>query len=105
MNPLIFGYMRVPDDVSDEEAKKKRDDLNGYAENNGYHLAAVFYEYVTGSQTAFTAMVEAVQHAEAKHVIVPSYRELALSKSLQDVMLTHLSHATGAEVISLDECS
>lgn len=106
MNPLIFGYMRVPDDMSDEEAKQKHDDLNAYAEINGYQLAAVFHEFVTGSQTAFTELVEAVQRAEAKHVVVPSYRELALNKSLQDAMLTHLSYATGgAEVISLDECS
>lgn len=105
MNPLIFGYMRVPDDMSDEEAKKTQDELNTYAENNGFQMATVFHEYVSGTQSAFTELVEAVQRAEAKHVVVPSYRELALNKSLQDAMLAHLSHATGAEVVSLDECS
>ncbi|MFF2331372.1 MULTISPECIES: recombinase family protein [unclassified Streptomyces] len=105
MNPLIFGYMRVPDDMSDEEARQKQDDLNTYAENNGFQLATVFHEYVPGAQSAFTELVEAVQHAEAKHVVVPSYRDLALNKSLQDAMLTHLSCFTGAEVVSLDECS
>ncbi|MBD2828155.1 recombinase family protein [Streptomyces globisporus] len=105
MNPLIFGYMRVLDDMTDEEAKKKQDELNAYAENNGYQLAAVFHEYVSGAQSAFGELVEAVKRAEAKHVVVTSYRELALNKSLQDAMLTHLSYATGAEVVSLDECS
>ncbi|MEI5035556.1 recombinase family protein [Streptomyces sp. S1A(2023)] len=98
--------MRVPDDMSDQEAKQKQDDLATYAESNGFHLATVFYEYVPGAQYAFTELVEAVKHAEAKHVVVPSYRELALNRSLQDAMLTHLSYATGgAEVISLDDCS
>lgn len=106
MNPLIFGYMRVPDDMSDEEAKQKQDSLSSYAEKNGFHLAAVYYEYVPGAQFAFTELVAAVRHAEAKHVIVSSYRELALNRSLQDAMLTHLSYATGgAEVISLDDGS
>lgn len=105
MNPLIFGYMRVPDDMSDEEAKQKQDDLSAYAESNGFHLATVFYEYVPGAQYAFTELVAAVKCAEAKHVVVPSYRELALNRSLQDAMLTHLSYATGAEVVSLDDCS
>ncbi|MFI5616878.1 recombinase family protein [Streptomyces sp. NPDC051567] len=105
MNPLIFGYMRVPDDMSDEEAKQKQDGLNAYAESNGFHLAAVFHEYVPGAQSAFAELVEVVKRAEAKHVVVPSYRELALNKSLQDAMLAHLSDATGAEVVSLDECS
>ncbi|CAM5264979.1 Resolvase/invertase-type recombinase catalytic domain-containing protein OS=Streptomyces microflavus OX=1919 GN=Smic_52290 PE=4 SV=1 [Streptomyces microflavus] len=106
MNPLIFGYMRVPDDMSDEEAKQKQDDLSTYAETNGFHLATVFYEYVPGAQSAFTELVAAVERAEAKHVVVPSYRELALNRSLQNAMLTHLFHATGgAEVISLDDGS
>ncbi|MFJ8848717.1 recombinase family protein [Streptomyces cyaneofuscatus] len=96
--------MRVPDDMSDEEAKQKQDDLSAYAEKNGFHLATVFYEYVPGAQFAFTELVAAVRHAEAKHVVVPSYRELALNRSLQNAMLTHLFHTTGgAEVISLDD--
>ncbi|MFJ1597571.1 recombinase family protein [Streptomyces sp. NPDC088261] len=105
MNPLIFGYMRVPDDMTDEEAKRTQDDLDAYAETNGFQLATVFHEYVPGGQSAFTELIAAVKRAEAKHVIVPSYRELALNKSLQDVMLTHLFCVTGADVISLDECS
>ncbi|MFE2374997.1 recombinase family protein [Streptomyces sp. NPDC059398] len=105
MNPLIFGYMRVPDDMSDQEAKQTQDDLHTYAEANGFQLATVFHEYASGAQSAFTELIEAVERAEAKHVVVPSYRELALNRSLQDAMLTHLSHATGADVVSLDECS
>ncbi|MEU5287817.1 recombinase family protein [Streptomyces sp. CA-278952] len=98
--------MRVPDDMSDQEAKQKQDDLATYAESNGFHLATVFHEYVPGAQSAFTELVEAVKRAEAKHVVVPSYRELALNRSLQNAMLTHLSYATGgAQVISLDDCS
>ncbi|WP_244229970.1 recombinase family protein [Kitasatospora albolonga] len=98
--------MRVPDGMSDEEAKQKQDDLSTYAEGNGFHLAIVFYEYVPGAQSAFTELVEAVRRAEAKQVVVPSYRELALNRSLQDAMLTHLFYATGgAVVVSLEDGS
>lgn len=65
----------------------------------------MFHEYVPGAQSAFAELVEAVKHAEVKHVVVASYRELALKRSLQNAMLAHLTYATGAEVISLDEYS
>jgi DNA invertase Pin-like site-specific DNA recombinase len=109
MNPLIiFGDMRVPVDMSNEEAKQKQDELNTYAENNGFQLMTVFHGYDSGGQSAFAELGEGVQHAEAKHVVVSSYRESALNTSRQDAMLTphsHLSHATGAESMNLDECS
>ncbi|MGC5344129.1 recombinase family protein [Streptomyces sp. DT24] len=104
MTPLIFGYMRVNDDMSDEEAARKQDAMSAYAEANGFQLAVVFHEYVSGAQTVFTEMVDVVRQARARHVIVTSYRELALNRSLQDAMTLHLSCAADADIISLDEC-
>lgn len=103
--PLAFGYMRVPDDMTDEEAKQKQDGMTAYAEASGYQLAMVFHEYVLGGQTAFTDLVETVRRTEARHVIVPSYRELALTRPLQDAMTLQLTCTTQAEIISLGECS
>lgn len=102
--PLVFGYMRVLDDMTDEEAKQKQDGMTAYAEANGYQLAMIFHEYVLGGQSAFTDLVETVKRVEARHVIVPSYRELALTRPLQDAMTLQLTCVTQAEIISLDEC-
>lgn len=65
MKPLIIGYMRVPDDMSDEEVKKKQDDMTAYAEVEGLTLAAVFHEFTAGRLDAFEEMTEAVQRTEA----------------------------------------
>ncbi|MBV2356898.1 recombinase family protein [Streptomyces sp. J2-1] len=103
MKPLIFGYMRVPDDMSDEDAKKKQDDMATYAEVEGFTLATVFHEFMDGQINAFEEMVGAVRRAEARHVLVPTYRDLALTRPLQDAMALHLEQKAGARIVSLDE--
>ncbi|MEV0845101.1 recombinase family protein [Streptomyces sp. NPDC049954] len=103
MNPVIFGYMRVPDDLSDEAARRTQEVMKAYAEAHGLHLMTVFHEYVSGGQAAFTDLVEAVGLAGVRQVLVPSYRELALNRSLQDAMALHLSSATGARILAVEE--
>ncbi|MCX4742771.1 recombinase family protein [Streptomyces antibioticus] len=103
--PLLFGYMRVPDDMTDEEVQQKQNDMTRYAEVEGFTLATVFHEFVNGGINVFSEMAEAVQRAEARHVIVPSYRDLAITRPLQDAMALHLEQTAGAEIVSLDERS
>ncbi|MFJ6984471.1 MULTISPECIES: recombinase family protein [unclassified Streptomyces] len=105
MKPLIFGYMRVPDDMTDEEVRRKQDDMTLYAEVEGFTLATVFYEFMDGAINVFSEMAEAVKRAEAGHVIVPAYRDLALTRPLQEAMALHLEQKAGARIVSLDECA
>ncbi|WP_299541318.1 recombinase family protein [uncultured Streptomyces sp.] len=103
--PLLFGYMRVPDDMTDEEVQQKQADMGAYAEVEGFTLATVFHEFMNGGVNVFDEMAKAIQHVEARHVIVPSYRDLALTRPLQDAMTLHLEQTTGAQIVSLDERS
>ncbi|MEX3101453.1 hypothetical protein DF268_30300 [Streptomyces sp. V2] len=102
MKPLIFGYMRVPDDMSDEEVKRKQDGMTVYAEANGFALATVYFEFADGRVDAFAETVEAILRAESHHLLVPSYRDLAFSRALQDAMILTAEHAR-VEVVSLEE--
>ncbi|MEE1734040.1 MULTISPECIES: recombinase family protein [Streptomyces] len=101
--PLLFGYMRVPDDMTDEEVQQKQADMGAYAEVEGFTLTTVFHEFVNGGINVFSEMADAIQRAEARHVIVPSYRDLALTRPLQDAMALHLEQTAGAQIVSLDE--
>ncbi|UGQ14780.1 recombinase family protein [Yinghuangia sp. ASG 101] len=102
MKPLIFGYMRVPDGTSDEEVKQKHDAIAAYAELEGFALEAVFRETVSDRIPAFAELVEAVQRAEARRVVVPSYGDLARTRPLQRAMCLHIAHQTNAQVVSLE---
>ncbi|MER5492973.1 recombinase family protein [Streptomyces sp. NPDC002490] len=88
--------------MSDEEVQQKQDDMTRYAEVEGFTLATVFHEFMNGEVNAFAEMAEAVQRVEARHVIVPSYHDLALTRPLQDVMTLHLEQTAGAQIVSLD---
>ena len=104
MNPLIFGYMRVPDEMTDEEVEQRQDEMTTYAEAEGLTLATVFFEFVNDSVSAFDELVDALVRAESRHVVIPSYRDLALTAALQNAMLLRLEQAATAQVVSLDEC-
>ena len=103
MNPLIFGYMRVPDEMTEEEVKQRQDEMTTYAEAEGLTLATVFFEFTNGSVSAFDELVNALVHAESRCVVIPSYRDLALTAALRNAMLLRLEHAANARVVSLDE--
>ncbi|MEV0277217.1 recombinase family protein [Streptomyces sp. NPDC050610] len=102
MKQLMFGYMRVPSDMSDEEVNRRQADMTAYAEVEGFTLATVFHELLDGRIDAFGEMIDAIRHAEARHVIVPSYRDLALTRALQNAMILNIEHVS-AQVVSLDE--
>ncbi|WP_436791176.1 recombinase family protein [Yinghuangia sp. YIM S10712] len=104
MKPLIFGYLRVPDGMTDDEVQQKHDAIAAYADVEGFTLATVFHETTHDRIPAFAELIEAVQRAEARHVVVPSYADLARTRTLQRAMCLHVEHQTNARIISLDEC-
>lgn len=103
MKPLVFGYMRVSDDMGQEEVKQKQDAIAAYAEAEGFALATVFRETASDRIPAFAQLVETVQRAEARRVIVPSYWDLARTRPLQRAMCLHIAHQTNAQVVSLED--
>ncbi|MFJ1594102.1 recombinase family protein [Kitasatospora albolonga] len=91
--------------MTDEEVQQKQNDMSTYAEVEDFTLATVFHEFMNGGINVFSEMAEAIQRVEARQVIVPSYRDLALTRPLQDAMTLHLEQTAGAQIVSLDERS
>ncbi|MCX2969302.1 MULTISPECIES: recombinase family protein [Streptomyces] len=103
MKPLIYGYMRVPSDMTDRDIQRRHGEMEAYAEAEGLLLATVFHEFAPETQSAFTELVEAVRRSAAHWVVVPTMRDLGLSVPLQHVLSVHLEAVGGAQVIGLDE--
>ncbi|WP_322767851.1 hypothetical protein [Frankia sp. Cr1] len=75
MKPLMYGYLRIEDEVSDDEITSAERQMKHFAEVEGFCYATTFFEYQTGSHAAFDALGEELRRAEARHVIVPSIPE------------------------------
>lgn len=103
MRPLMFGYMRVPDELSEEEARSREAAMKAYAEKEGFTLASIFQELHPFHFSAYEELMNALQKAEARHVVVPSYDDLATSYHLQAALLRQVRHEASAHVVSLDE--
>ena len=96
MKPLIYGYMRVTDDMEDHEVFRMEQSLTTFADVEGYCLAGIFYEYDSGSQAAFAELLHELQRAEAHHVVVPSLELLADSQIVQTLMVDQVELEAGA---------
>lgn len=90
MKPLIYGYMRVHSEAEDEDIRHMELELKGFAAAKGFCFATIFYEYVSGCQTAFDELIAELKRGEAHDVIVPSLCHLANHAILRDTMLTRL---------------
>ncbi|MFC1419369.1 recombinase family protein [Streptacidiphilus cavernicola] len=98
MKPLIYGYMRVTDDMEDHEVSRLEQSLSTFAAVEGYCLAAIFYEYENGSQTAFNELLHELRRVEAHHVVVPSLEQLADSQIVQTLMVDRAELETDAAI-------
>ena len=99
MRPAIYGYMRVVSgDEQDDEAQRIKRELAEYAAREGFTLDQVFTESITCSESAFYAMLEALERHEVKDIIVPSLWHFARLPGLQDAMRQHIEQETGARI-------
>ena len=103
--PPVYGYMRVPCDISDDKVWHLEQDLRAYAAAKGFCFVAFFYEFECGSQEAFNDLVDELQRAGAHYVLVPTLRHLARNSPLQNMMLARLEFDAAAEVFTLGEIS
>ena len=98
MKPLIYGYVRVTEDMQDTEVRSMEQELTTYADAEGYCLGTIFYEYDNGSQAAFAELLHELQRAEAHHVVVHSLEQLAESQVLQTLMVDQVELEAGAAI-------
>jgi len=98
MKPLIYGYLRLTDDLDDHEIRRMEQGLQELAEAGGFCFATTFHEYQTGYHGGFDELTHELQRAHAHHVVVPSLEHLSGHPLLQDMMLAHLAREAGAYV-------
>ncbi|MGH3568129.1 MAG: recombinase family protein [Pseudonocardia sp.] len=98
MEPLIYGYLRVTDDLEDHEIRRMERGLQVLAEAEGFRLFTIFQEDQPGYQGGFGELTRELQRADAHHVVVPSLGHLSPHPLLRDLMLACLAREADAQV-------
>jgi hypothetical protein len=96
--PPAYGYMRVPADAPDRKVRGLEQSVIRYAGTLGLHFVSFFFEFHCGARDGFDELVAELVRTEARHVVVPSLRHLALNALLQDVMCESLALDANAQV-------
>ncbi len=98
MKPLIYGYLRVTDDLDDDEIRQRELGLEKLADAEGLCLATIYYEDVPIRQDAFNDLRRELKRAQAHHVVMPSLDHLSRHLILQDRMVRILERGANARV-------
>jgi len=98
MKPVIYGYLRVTDDLEDREVRRMERGLQVLAETEGFCFATTFHEYQPGYQGAFNELTHELQRVEAHNVVVPSLGHLSRHPLLRNTMLARLAGEADAQV-------
>ncbi|MEV5413512.1 recombinase family protein [Thermopolyspora sp. NPDC052614] len=99
MRPLALGYFRVSSGTPDEQVKQFRADIAAYAEREGFTLAEVYWDHYESQTSGFSALVDALEHGDARSVIVPALYHFARSPGIQLSFKEMLERKTGACVV------
>lgn len=100
VKPLMYGYMRAPDDVSDDELDRTVEEMQRFAETEGYCYATTFFEHQHGSRAAFDELIQELKRAEARHVVVPSLEHLSSHRLLCSSMVERMETSANALVLT-----
>jgi hypothetical protein len=103
MKPLMYGYMKVASDTSDDELNRAELRMRCFADVEGFCYAATFFEYDNGSHAAFYELSHELRRAEAHHVIVPSLSHISAQPLLLNHMLQRLELDANAHVLTPGE--
>ncbi len=98
VKPLIYGYLRVWTDTSDEEAARTERELIDYTQREGFTVAEIFVERPYLPVPAFDGLVRAIARTETKDIVVPGLSHLSPIHGLGSAMKTILEHVAGARV-------
>jgi hypothetical protein len=100
-----LGYMRLAPDISEQSARRLRDELAVGAEHKGYTLGEVFIELDAGGSSAFAALIDALTQMKTPAVVVPGMCHFAHLPGLRAAMRDHLERETGARVVIIGEAT
>ncbi len=97
MKPLIYGYMRVTNEMDDQEVRLIEQQLITFAKAEGYCMGTIFYE-CGGAMAALTELLEELGRTEARHVVVASLGQLSDHPLLQSSFHREITIYGGARL-------
>lgn len=99
MRPEMYGYMRLAaNSGGEDEGDSITNELNIYAEREGFTLEHVFIEQACSNEPAFDRLTAALKKSGVHNVIVPSLWHFARLPGLQKAMCDHIEREIGARV-------
>ncbi len=93
IKPLIYGYVRVTEDLADDELHQLECGLEKLAEAERYCLTETCYEYQPGYYDTFYRLIAELKRTQVRHVVVPSLDHLSTHPLLRDQMIMRLDDA------------
>jgi hypothetical protein len=91
--PAGLRYMRITDELTDEEIWQLERGLRKFAEAEGFLLATIHHEYESGHYGTFYELVAEVTRTQVRHVVLPSLAHLSGHPLLQVQLLRRLTEA------------
>ncbi|MBT2411732.1 hypothetical protein J7I94_14340 [Streptomyces sp. ISL-12] len=73
VRPVAYAYLYVAPDADDDTSWRLEAELRRYADDQGFDLAGLFYEDITGCFASWEALRQELRQVNAHHVIVPSF--------------------------------
>ena len=98
MRPLIYGYLRVWTDTTEQDAARVEAELIGYAQREGFTVAEVFVERPYLPVPAFSGLIQAIAHTKTKDIVIPDLTHFCSFHGLGETMKAILEHIAGARV-------
>jgi len=98
VKPLIYGYLRVWTDTSEQDAARTEGALIAYAEREGFTVAEIFVERPYLPVRAFTGLIQAIRHTETKDIVIPDLTHFCPFHDLGETMKAIIEHIAGARV-------
>ncbi len=93
MKPQIYGYIRVTDDLEDDELQEMERGLTKLAEAQGFSLTETCYEHQPGYYGTFYELTQELKRTPVRHVVVPSLDHLSVHPLLRQQLLIRLEEA------------
>ena len=95
---MIYGYLRVWTDTTEQDAARTERELTDYAEREGFTVAEVFVERPYLPVPAFSGLIQAIARTETKDIVIPNLTHFCPYHELGETMKAILEHIAGARV-------
>jgi len=98
VKPLIYGYLRVWTDTTEQDAARTERALIDYAHREGFTVAEIFVERPYLPVPAFTGLIQAIERTETKDIVIPDLSHFCPFHGLGEARKAIIEHVAGARV-------